>query len=181
MPSDLRALANVLDFGVELGVGEAANLAGLALPDERGFLGACAERVPVDTIVAEVDFAADEPLGPGQIPFKNLVPRLEPMQFFRHAGPEFFGIVDGLLVEGFIFGEALDMGLGRELGRWRKDAVFAQRGVDIAVGDGSGRQRHAGSFSGECCECIPPLAQKKRRAKGGATRIRAREKPRLKL
>ena len=33
----LEGVGEALDFGVQLGVGEAANLAGLALPDEGGF------------------------------------------------------------------------------------------------------------------------------------------------
>ena len=140
----LEGVGELLHFGVELGVGEAANLAGLALPDERGLAGACAEGVAVDAVVAEIELAADEPLGPGQIPLENLVPGLEPVQILRRAGPEFFGVFDGLLVERLVLLEALDVGLGAELRRWGKDAVFAQRGVDIAVGDGSGRQRHAG-------------------------------------
>ena len=90
----LEGAGEFLHFGVEFGVGEAANLAGLALPDERGFVRAFAEGMTVDTVVAEVHFAADEPLCPGKIPLKNFVPGLEPVQFFRHAGPELFGIGD---------------------------------------------------------------------------------------
>ncbi len=40
----LEGVGEFLDFGVELGVGEAANFAGLALPDEGGFVGARAPR-----------------------------------------------------------------------------------------------------------------------------------------
>ena len=139
----LEGVGEFLHFGVQFGVGEAANFAGLAFPDDRGLVGALAEGVAVDAVVAEVDLAADEPLGPGQIPLENFVPGLEPVELLRGFGPECFGIVDGLLVEGFVFGEALDVGLGAELRRRRKDAVFAQRGVDIAIGDGSRRRRHA--------------------------------------
>ena len=88
----------------------------------------------VETVIAEVGFAADEPLGPGQIPLENLVPGLEPVQLFGDAGPEFFGVFNGLLVEGFVLFEALDVGLGAELRGRRKDAVFAQGGVEILTG-----------------------------------------------
>ena len=136
MPRDLSALAKRLDFGVQFGVGEAANLAGLALPDDARFCWRVPQRVTVEAVVAEVEFAADEPLGPGQIPLKNLVPGLEPVELAGRAGPECFGIFDGLLVEGFVLGEALDVRLGAELRGRRKDAVFAKRGVDIPVGNG---------------------------------------------
>jgi hypothetical protein len=71
----------------------------------------------VDAVVAEVELAADEPLGVGQIPFEDLVPGLEPVQVFGDAGPEGFRIVDGLLVEGLVLFKALDVGLGAELRR----------------------------------------------------------------
>ena len=142
----LEGVGEALNFSVQFGVGEAANLAGFALPDERGLLGALAEGVAIDAVVAQVELAADKPLGPGQIPLEDLVPGLEPVQLSGHAGPECFGIVDGLLVEGFILGKRADAGLGPELRRWGKDAVFAQRGVDIPVGDGDRRGGHAGSF-----------------------------------
>ena len=136
----LKGVGEALDLGVQLGVGEAANLARLTLPDERGLLSpfAASSRidVAVQTVVAEVEFAADEPLGPGQIPLENFVPGLEPVELLRYSSPELFGIVDGLLVEGFVLGERADTCLGRELGRRGKDAVFAQRGVDIPLGDG---------------------------------------------
>jgi hypothetical protein len=132
----LERVSEALDFSVQLGVGEAANLAWLAFPDQGGLLSARAEGMAINTVVAEIDFAADKPLGPGQIPLENLVPGLEPVQLLRYAGPELFGVLDGLLVERLIFGEALDVGLGTELRRRGKDAVLAQRGVDIPVGDG---------------------------------------------
>ncbi len=87
------------------------------------------------TVVAEVELAADEPFGPGQIPVEDLVPGLEPVQIAGDAGPEFFRVFDGLLVEGLVLFQALDVGLGAELGRRRKDAVFAQSGVDVLIGE----------------------------------------------
>jgi hypothetical protein len=154
-----------LNFGVQFGVGEAANLAGFAFPDERGLLGALAAGfgidVAIEAVVAQVEFAADEPLGPGQIPLEDLVPGLEPVQLAGHAGPECLGIVNGLLVEGFVFGERADVGPGAELRRRGKHAVFAQRGVDIPVGNGDRRGRHAGSFR-EAVGCGPRSALRRR-------------------
>jgi len=177
----LERAGKFLDLGVELGVGEAANLAGFALPDERGLLGALAEGMAIDTVVAEVEFAADEPLGPGQIPLKDFIPGLEPVQFLRHAGPKLFGVVDGLLVESFILGERADAGLGAELRRRGKDAVLAQRGVDIPVADGYRRGRHETSFRetyGSDSRLIPGL---KIETWGTHAAALKRKMPRLKL
>ena len=142
----LEGVGEFLHLGVQLGVGEAANLAGLAFPDDGGFLGAFAEGMAVDTVVAQVELAADEPLGVGKVPIEDLVPGLEPVEIGGHAGPEFFGIVDGLLVEGFVFGERADEGLGGEFGRGGKDAIFAQSRVDVLIGGGGDWDgRHTGS------------------------------------
>ena len=90
----LERVGEFLHFDVQLGVGEAADFAWLALPDERGFVGARAERMAIDAVVAEIELAANEPLGPGKFPFKHLVPRLEPMQLAGRLRPEFFGVLD---------------------------------------------------------------------------------------
>jgi len=59
------------------------------------------------------------------------------------AGPEGFRIVDGLLVEGLVLFKALDVCPGAERRRRRKDAEFAQRGVEILIGGGGkGHGRH---------------------------------------
>ncbi len=39
-------------------------------------------------------------------------------------------------VEGFVFGEGLDVGVGGELGGRGEDAVFAQRGFEVLMGGG---------------------------------------------
>ena len=112
----LEGVGELLHFDVELGVGEAADFAGLAFPDEGGLVGACAEGVAVDAVVAEVELAADEPFGPGEIPLEDFVPGLEPVEIAGDVGPEGFGIVDGLLVEGLVLGEALMWALAANSG-----------------------------------------------------------------
>ena len=84
--------------------------AGLAFPDDGGLVAAGAEDVAVKAVIGEIGFAADEPFGPGQIPLEDLVPRLEPVQLFGGVGPEGFGILNGVLVEGLVLFQALDMG-----------------------------------------------------------------------
>ena len=130
----LEGVGEFLYFGVELGVGEAANLARLAFPDERGLVAARAVEMAVDAVVAEVELSADEPFGPGKVPFKHLVPRLEPVKFFGRFGPEGFRVFDGFFVQGLVLLKGLDVGLAGELFGRGKDAVFAKSGVEILIG-----------------------------------------------
>ncbi len=133
---------------MQLAIGKAADFARLALPDQRGLVAACAEGVAIDAVVAQVGFAADEPLGHGEIPVEHFIPGLEPVQLFGGFGPEGFGVFDGLLVEGFVLLEALDMRLGGELCGRGKDTVFAKGGVEVLAGKSrSGIGRHETSFA----------------------------------
>jgi len=79
---------------MELLVGEGADFAGLAFPDDGGFIFSRGEDVAVEAVVGEIDLAADEPFGPGGIPLEDFVPFFEPVQFAGDAAPEFVGIVD---------------------------------------------------------------------------------------
>ena len=121
----LEGVRKPLHLDVEIGVAQAAYLARLAFPDDGSLVAACSESVAVDAVVAEIELAAHEPLGPGQVPFQHLVPGLEPVQVFGRLGPETLRILNRLLVHGLVLFEALDVGLCAELRRRRKDAVFA--------------------------------------------------------
>src|SRR5271166_310605 len=83
------------------------------------------------------------------------------MQVLGNSGPEFFRVVNGLLVESLVLLQALNVSLGAELRRRRKNAVLTQRGVDVLAGKrrsgtcsdrsrtgngGNGQGRHARSF-----------------------------------
>ena len=72
------------------------------------------------------------------------------MQIPGNAGPECLGVVDGLLVEGFVLLQALDVGHCAELRRGREEAVFTQRGVQILIDcGGNGHGRHGGVLWGK--------------------------------
>jgi len=144
----------LLHFVEKLGVGEAAHLARLAFPDDGCLLRSLAQRVPVDAVIAEVGSTADEPLGPGEIPIKNLVPGFEPMELTGCTGPELFRILNGLPVKRFVFLKALDVRLGAKLRGRRKDAVFTQCGINILTGKGGHRQgRHDNVLLGKRDDC----------------------------
>ena len=96
-----EGVGKFLYFVEKFGIGEAAHLARLPFPDNGCFLRPLAQRVPVDAVVAEIGFTADEPLGPGEIPIENLVPGFEPMEFAGCAGPELFRIFERIACRAF--------------------------------------------------------------------------------
>ncbi len=73
----LEHIGEAADLAMKLLVGERAFFARLAgggrfpLPDQRGFVGAWGVQMPVETIVADIELAADEPLGVGLLPFQT--------------------------------------------------------------------------------------------------------------
>ena len=105
----LQHVGELLHFAMQLLIGQDANFAGLALPDDRGFIFAPGRDVAVEAVVGEIDLAADEPFCPGTIPLENLVPLLEPVQFAGDPRPELFRLLDRLLVNALVFREALDV------------------------------------------------------------------------
>src|SRR5437868_13486659 len=81
----------------------------------------------VQTIDADVEFAADKPLGERLSPVQHLRPRLEPNQLLVSLlGPEAIRIRDGFVIELPIFGQRAHPRLGGNALHWRKDAGFVQ-------------------------------------------------------
>jgi len=96
--------------------------------------------VAVETVVGQVDLAADKPFGPRAIPFENFVPRLEPVQLVGDAAPEFVGVVDRFFVNAFVLGEALHLSVSAEFCGRLEAALLLQDGIDAAgleIGDSS--------------------------------------------
>ena len=124
-------IGELLYFGMQLLIRERANFAGFALPDDGSFILAVRRNVAVETVIRKIDLAADEPLCPGTIPFENLVPLFEPVQFGGNARPELVGVVDRFLVELFVLGETFDVRMLRELSGRFELALLLQDGVDV--------------------------------------------------
>src|SRR5207245_778406 len=104
--------------------------------DNRGLVLSAFQNVAIEAVIADVDFSADKPLGVRLLPFKDLVPRLEPEQSLGLIGPESLRIVLGPLPELLVLGHRLDCGGPREIGgRW-KNARLLEHARDI----GSGRR-----------------------------------------
>ena len=123
-------VGELLHLAMELLIREHADFAGLTFPDEGSLVLAPGLSVTVEAVVREIDVAADKPFGPGAIPVENLVPRLEPVQLAGDTSPKLFGIVDGLLVEALIVGEALDVRLLAEFRGRIELPLFLQDGIN---------------------------------------------------
>ena len=117
----------------ELGVGEVAEFAGFALPDEGGLVTERAGGVAVDAIVGEVELAAGEPGGGAHLAFEDFGPGGEPVELGGGFGPEGFGVGDAALVEGVVFASGFDPGASGELDGWGEDAVLAEEGVHVLM------------------------------------------------
>jgi len=87
-PQRFEDIGKLRDLAVEVVIGQRAAVAGLAFPDDRGFVASRSGEVAVDAIDTGVDFSADEPLGVRRIPLEHTVPRLRPVELARESRPE---------------------------------------------------------------------------------------------
>jgi hypothetical protein len=112
----LQDVGEDLHLGEHLAIGEGTGVTRFPLPEEGNLLAVPGDHMAVKAVVGEIDFAADEPLGPRRIPFKNLGPGFKPMQFLGDSGPECFRIGGGFRVDSFVLFQAFDVGFGAEFG-----------------------------------------------------------------
>src|SRR5207302_10164612 len=100
---------------------------GLSLPEVRHLVAKAALDVPVDAVVADVELAADEPLGIRRLPLVELLPRLKEADALRLLGPE---LVETLLVDvGLRVGLLAELGVRRippDLDLHRLDCVLVR-------------------------------------------------------
>src|SRR5581483_3341108 len=87
-------------LAMQVPVGEHAAVAGLALPDDRRLVAPRAGEMAVETVVGDVELAADEPLRVRQLPLHRLPPRLHPRELTRLLLPERDGIALRVAVDG---------------------------------------------------------------------------------
>ena len=86
----------------------------------------------IETVVRNINLAADKPFGVGRFPLQNRIPLLEPVQFaLSKTRPEPFRIRARFGAQRFEFIHRLDMrAISKTL--WRmKDAFFLLQGFDV--------------------------------------------------
>src|SRR5579859_7576176 len=116
---------------MELLICERPNFARLAFPNDGGLITARRGEMPVKTVVAEIDLAADEPLRPRQVPLEDFLPRAEPMQLLCDAAPELLGVRFGIGAHLLVLRGTLDQRALAELLRRVKATLLVQYGFDI--------------------------------------------------
>jgi hypothetical protein len=110
-----------------------------AFPNQRRLVRGGRAEMPVQTIVTDIQFAADNHFAYGQFPLQDFFPRLEPDQFRLWPGaPRIFPAdVDGFAVKLAVLRHANPHGRARKkLLRRRKDSFLMQHGSDICAGQG---------------------------------------------
>jgi hypothetical protein len=85
----------------------------------------------IQAVIGEVNLPSHKPFCPGAIPFENLVPLFEPVEFAGNVRPEFVGLVYRFLIKTLVFIERLYVGLLGEFGRALELASLIQNGIDI--------------------------------------------------
>src|SRR5262249_36195452 len=96
--------------------------------------------VPIETVVGDVQRAADEPLREGRLPLEHALPARVPAQLSGHVGPESFRIVERAAVERVVGRTARDVSGARECLRRSKHTLLTQHRLDGGLPGGVGHR-----------------------------------------
>ncbi len=117
----------------QLGIGDVALIAGLALPAQSDAIAVARFDVPIEAVVCDVQLSVGEPFRErGVRPVEHLGEGSVPVQFTRLIGPEALAVRCGALVEG-----AVGDGLRGEVGRRREPAGLVEEVIDLAAHRGA--------------------------------------------
>ena len=87
--------------------------------------------MPVETILGNVQFPADEPFGERRFPFEHFFPALLPDQLVCFAGPEFLRTVDRLAIHAPVLLKASNPGALCERLRRFENAFLNKVRLDV--------------------------------------------------
>src|SRR6266404_5391911 len=102
---------------MQLLISESTSVTRFALPDNCRFIPARPRQMSIQTILRNVEFAADEPLRERRLPFEDLFPSAAPDKFARLSSPEFCRLPDRFPVHAAILTKAFDPRLPAEVPR----------------------------------------------------------------
>src|SRR5262249_19646399 len=112
-------------------VGEDTRFAlGLADPDQRRLVASRTLEVTIETVVGDVQRAADEPLRERRLPVEHALPARAPAQLSGHVGPESFWIVERAAVQRVVGCTARNARSGGERRRRSEHALLTQHRLD---------------------------------------------------
>src|SRR5262249_41513612 len=101
----IREAAN---FAMQMLIGERAFIARFAFPDNCRLVPARSGQMPIQTVLRDVEFPADEPLREWSLPLENFFPRSAPAQLALFARPQFCRLPDRFLVHPPILTKTFD-------------------------------------------------------------------------
>ncbi len=134
-PEALQHVGEPAHLEEQVGVADGAGVARLTLPVERHLVAPSGRHVAVQTVVRDVERAAVEPAGEGEVPAEHGVPRPEPVERARLLGPELGAETGRLVVDGGIGGDgALPEGGGRGEDAFLREVVLDRRLVTRCSG-----------------------------------------------
>ena len=146
----LERVGEALHLRVQVGVGDVALLALLAVPVERDAVAPAGLDVAVEAVVGDVELAADEPLGVRRIgPVEHLLPRLRPVERLGLLGPEALVVLLRLAVDRLAVG---DVRLLDELGR-RRERLALEQLLEVLL-----KGRAVGHVVSSSSACLPVLS-----------------------
>jgi hypothetical protein len=146
----LERVGKSADLDMQFLIAERACVARLAFEDQRRLLRARGESMAIHADRADVELAANEPLGERSLgPVQHLREGLHPRQFPRDAPPESLGPVDRLAVHALVVLLARQASLGRKGRRRRELTVLVQDIFDAA---------HDAHEPNDRAACCPPRA-----------------------
>ncbi len=130
-------------LALEVGEGDGARVAGFTDPVIGDLVAEAALDVAIHAVVGDVELAANEPLGEGQVPFEGRMEVLDPIDpLARQRGPEPFVVRLGASVE--VGGR---VGLGDERRVGREGPVLGEQILDLGRRRRGRVETHVGTLS----------------------------------
>ena len=74
----LQYVGEAANFVMKLLIGKRAFFAGFTLPQNRGLVPAMAGQMPIQAVLANIQFSADEPFRERRLPIENFLPVRSP-------------------------------------------------------------------------------------------------------
>src|ERR1700722_2498474 len=109
---------------MKFGVGELQRRTVFGFPHQRGLIGVFLE-MAVETVVRDVELAADEPFGVRWIPLQSFLGRFGPLDELGLLGPVGFGVHFGCFVEFAVFLHRANVGFLAKFFR-RRNGFFVE-------------------------------------------------------
>ena len=117
---------------MQLLISQSAGVARFAFPNQRGLVASPGSEMPIETVVGNIELAANKPLRVRRLPLQNRVALFEPIKFFSHPRPKLFRIGARFSAQRFKLFHRFDVRSFGETPRWREYALLVKHRFDIS-------------------------------------------------